>query len=384
MRIALVSPYDFAIPSGVNSHILHLCREYERLGHQVNIFAPYSARSGEGIPNLTAVGNLRIALPAGGSIARVSLGLGVRGAVKKLLEGEEFSVIHVHEPFMPYLPLQFLRFSQALNIGTFHAVKDRGNRLYALFKPLVNRYLARMHGRTAVSPVARALISRYYPGDYEVIPNGIEYHHFSKQRSPLDEGGGPVLLFVGRQEKRKGLIYLLQAYDLVKRQVEDARLIIVGPDGGSRKECLRAIDDMRLRDVLFTGFVSYDDLPRYYQSATVFCAPNLGNESFGIVLLEAMAAGAPVIASDIEGFAAVVNQGVDGVLVPPRDPKALAEAIMALLCDEEQRQMMAGAGREKAKGYDWSRIARETIAYYHQAAESHGKAHLLQAAPFTE
>jgi phosphatidylinositol alpha-mannosyltransferase len=228
--------------------------------------------------------------------------------------------------------------------------------------------------------VAIGLISRYFPGDYEIIPNGIEFEHFSEPLSPPPslEDDRPTILFVGRQEKRKGLPYLLEAYVHVKKAIPDARLVIVGPDGGMRQGNIRFVNERGLKDVVFTDFVSYSDLPRYYQRADVFCAPNLGNESFGLILMEAMAAGTPVVASSIKAFAALVDDGEDGLLFPPRDSEALARALIELLGNPERREVMAGRGQLKAQAYDWGIVARQTLAYYERVAEERGKAHLLK------
>jgi phosphatidylinositol alpha-mannosyltransferase len=376
MRIALVSPYDFAVPGGANNHIRHLAREFLELGHEAKIVAP-SSHPKIAEDNLIVIDRRPMGLPAGGSVAHVALSPLLGSRVRRLIAEEQFSVIHLHEPFMPYLPVQFLRFStNAVTIGTFHAVKDRGNKLYALAKPLVGSYIARLDGRTAVSPVAIGLIARYFPGEYEIIPNGIEYEHFAEPLPPPRElvDDRPTVLFVGRQEKRKGLQYLLEAYAQIKPQIPEVRLVIVGPDGGMRQGNLRFINNMRLRDVTFADFVSYEDLPRYYQRADVFCAPNLGNESFGIILLEAMAAGTPVVASSIAAFSALVKEGEDGILVPPRDSGTLAAALLNLLGNPERRQTMKHVAQAKAQAYDWGIVARQTLAYYKRVADERGKA----------
>ncbi len=382
MRIALVSPYDFGVPSGVNSHISHMEREFSALGHEAKIVAPSSRPDLAKEQNLIIVDSRPMGLPAGGSVAHVALSPRLGATVRQLLAQEQFAVIHLHEPFMPYLPVQFLRFAtNSVAIGTFHAVKDKGNRLYALTRPLVGSYMERLDGRTAVSPVAIGLISRYFPGEYEIIPNGIEFDHFAEPLPPppsLDDDR-PTILFVGRQEKRKGLAYLLEAFVHVKKRMPEVRLVIVGPDGGMRQGHMRFVSEKGLRDVIFTDFVSYQDLPRYYQRADVFCAPNLGNESFGLILMEAMAAGTPVVASSIKAFAALVDDGEDGLLVPPRDDEALAAALLELLGNPERREVMAGRGQLKAQAYDWGIVARQTLAYYERVAEEKGKADLLKA-----
>jgi phosphatidylinositol alpha-mannosyltransferase len=172
------------------------------------------------------------------------------------------------------------------------------------------------------------------------------------------------ILFLGRLEKRKGLPYLLEAFALLKARMPDTRLIIVGGDGGMREVCESFVRRSRLKDVVFTGYAPDDDLPRYYRTADVFCAPNTGNESFGLILLEAMAAGTPVVASSIEGFACVVAHDEEGLLVPPRDSAALAEALLQLLNDPDRRQEMGRAAQAKAEGFGWEKISPQVLSFY--------------------
>jgi len=176
------------------------------------------------------------------------------------------------------------------------------------------------------------------------------------------------ILFLGRQEKRKGLPYLLEAYARLRRERPDIRLIVVGPDGGMRAACERYVRQNRLEDVVFTGLVPYEELPRYYKTADVYCAPNTGHESFGIVLLEAMAAGTPIVASNIGGFADVLEDGVEGVFVPPRNADALAAAMDRLLTDAALREEMGRAGTRRAAPYAWDRVSGQVLDYYQELA----------------
>jgi phosphatidylinositol alpha-mannosyltransferase len=184
--------------------------------------------------------------------------------------------------------------------------------------------------------------------------------------SPIDRfcDGKINILFVGRLEKRKGLGYLLKAYQRVKEEIANSRLIIVGPGIRLRRKYEKQVRRSGLEDVVFTGHVDYDELPRYYKTADIFCAPATGRESFGIILLEAMAVGKPIVASNVGGYASIVAHGVDGLLVPPKDDKELARALVSLMIDEPLRQRMGAMGKRKAQDYSWERIAKEILNYY--------------------
>lgn len=370
MKIALVSPYDWAVPGGVNNHITHLAQHFLRLGHQVRIVAPSSRRWSHRCDYLTVIGERIVGLPASGSVANVCLSFNLGPRVKQLLSREGFDIVHLHEPFMPLLPFQFIRYNRGTTIATFHATREGGSRLYAYGRFLIKPWWERIHGRIAISRAALRLIGRYFADRYRIIPNGIDYPFFSAAVPAIPRfiDGKRNVLFVGRQEKRKGLPYLLAAYARLKAEMPDIRLIIVGPDGGMRAACQRYVERHRLQDVTFTDFVPYEDLPRYYKTADVFCAPNTGAESFGIVLLEAMAAGTPIVASRIEGFADVLTDGAEGVLVPPRDSEALAAALHRLLSDPALREEMGRRGAITAQRYSWDRMAQQVLDYYQQVA----------------
>ncbi len=364
MKIAMVSPYDFTWPGGVTAHVAQLARELGRSGHEVQVLAPHSPSRESQDADLHVPLGRSVPLPSGGSIARVSLSWWLYPKVRALLRKEQFDVIHLHEPMAPILPLCVLEFSDSVNVGTFHASYARQH-LYRITHPIIKRWQQRLHGNIAVSPAARRYVNNALPGDYEIIPNGIDFKHFSTDVAPMPQyqDGKINILFVGRLEKRKGLRYLLEAYGKLKWDLPNIRLIVVGP-GNPDKESYRVLSSQNLQDVEFVGLVSYDDLPRYYASADIFCSPATGAESFGIVLLEAMSAGKPVVASDIEGFRGVMTHGEQGLLVPKKDSNALAEALGMLARDPELRRKLGGNGNRLAKEYRWEVVAGRVEAYY--------------------
>ena len=372
MKIALVSPYDFAFPGGVINHIFALEQHFTRMGHQVKVIAPASKAVASVNNSLIPIGRPR-PVPTSGSIARVTISPWLSSRVKAVLEEENFDIIHLHEPLMPMLCTTVLRLSQTANIGTFHAFCGQSGHEflgYNFGRPfstmLLKRWFSRLDGKIAVSKPAMEYVCKHFPGYYNIIPNGVDLERFSPDVSPIEEfcDGKVNILFVGRLEKRKGLNYLLKAYKRVKQEISESRLIIVGPGTRLRRKYEKEVMKSRLEDVVFVGYASRDDLPRYYKTADVFCAPATGWESFGIVLLEAMAVGKPVVASSIEGYASVVTHGVEGLLVPPKDEEMLAQALISVMGDQSLRQQMGAKGKLKAQEYGWERIAQRVLDYY--------------------
>jgi phosphatidylinositol alpha-mannosyltransferase len=370
MKIGLVSPYDYPYPGGVTKHITHLGENFVQLGHDVRIIAPSSGDptqlAGQGV---LVVGK-PVGVPASGSVARISMSLRLSGRVKEILRREQFDIVHLHEPLMPTLPITVLRFSDTINVGTFHAYNassySRSTMGYYYGKRLLKRWFRKLHGKIAVSKPAMEFVSQYFPGYYNIIPNGIDFPRFSAPVPPIErwQDGKLNILFVGRLESRKGLKYLLRAFAYVKRQMPEVRLLVVGPDDGRRAGYARTLDRQGLADVEFVGFVDEGELVRYYHTADVFCAPNTGQESFGMILLEAMAAGKPIVASNIEGFAQVMTHREEGFLVGPKNEEALAMALINLLADPALRERMGEAGRLTARQYGWERVSQRVLSYY--------------------
>ncbi|MGI8826069.1 MAG: glycosyltransferase family 4 protein [Chloroflexota bacterium] len=371
MKIALVSPYDYPYPGGVTSHVGHLYREFSAMGHDVRIMAPSSNRNLErDETDVYRIGNVR-KVHANGSIARITLSFRLSRRVHEVLTAERFDVVHAHEPLMPSLPPTVLMYSDAVNVGTFHAY--RGS-YYGYFygRPVLRRVFNKLDARIAVSRAAKRFVRQYFMAPYRVIPNGVEVQRFDPRRvEPIRElmDGRPNILFVGRPEKRKGVGYLLRAYPHIKNAFPDARFVVVGAGDWNDSRYRRYIERHDMHDIQIVGRVSEEELPRYLRSANVMCAPAVSGESFGIVLLEAMAAGVPVVASNIEGYSEVVTNGAEGFLVPPRDEHALADAVCSVLQDRGLGAEMGRRGLETSSQYSWQRIAEQLLDLYVKTGE---------------
>lgn len=367
MKIAQVTPYDFAHPGGVAEHIQHLKTELNRAGHKVTIIAPRSHKGGLEVgEDFYGVGRT-VAIPGNKSRVRLTFDITLYSAVKALLHREAFDVIHLHEPLTPVLPYMVLLNSHAVNVATFHAYRF-SNPWYSAFKPYMSFVLGRLDGRIAVSDAAREFVSQYFEGPYTVIPNGIDPRRFSCGAEPFSwaRDGTPRILFVGRfNEARKGFKYLLKAMPLVQQQFPTARLMVVGPGDPHRLE--GTLERHRIRGVDFIGQVSKEDLPRYYASSTIVCAPSIERESFGIILLEAMASGKPLVATNIPGYAGVMTGDHDGLMVPPQDSQALALAIVRLLADTQLQGRLIDNGLVTAETYAWPKVTSNVLEMYEQA-----------------
>ncbi len=367
LRIAIVSPYDFAYPGGVTNHISGLSDELRRRGHEVTIVAPSSKPLDDvDADNLAIIGR-PIPVPTAGSIARVTVSLTLGKHVRPLLERGNFDVVHLHEPMTPTLPLTFLRLASGpALVGTFHAYAER-RRALGLSRPLLQRWVQRLDERIAVTEPAREFANRYFPGDYTIIPNGVDMGAFAgAEPFQTYQDGKLNILFQGRMEKRKGFPHMLRAYGQIRWQFPNCRLLVVGP-GNMDRESARVIGERGLEDVHFIGYASDEDLPRYYRTADIFCSPALGNESMGIVLIQAMAAGRAVVASDIAGHRSVISNEHNGLLADPRNEEGFAATLMRLLRDAELRGAIAAAGSETVTRYHWGVVADEVLDVYRRA-----------------
>ena len=304
--------------------------------------------------------------------------------VRRVLQREHFDVIHVHEPLVPGLSQTVLRCSNTVTVGTFHAssypsIYSTSKLAYASTYPFLRPLFRRLSGCIAVSTTALQFVSRYFPGDYRVIPNGVNLDRFSQQIAPLPQfmDGKQNILFVGRFEKRKGAKYLLRAIPRIRERFPQTRFIFVG-EGRLRRGFQQFVERQGWQDVVFSGYVSDSDLPHYFASAHIFCSPATGGESLGIVLLEAMAAGKPIVASNISGYATVVSNGIDGLLTTPRDSEELAIAIGRLLGHESLRQQFINVGIHKAHEYAWPRVAESIMDFYCELLDDRNKGLLRQ------
>ncbi len=367
LKVGIVSPYGYPHPGGVNEHVRFTYEAMRRKGHDVWIITSKYGRQRESEGHIIRLGT-GWAFPANGSVGRVTLGLRFKHQAREVLEAHRFDILHFHEPFVPFLSPTLLEASETVNIGTFHAFGGFSPS-YWIGRRFAGHLASLLHGRIAVSSAARHFINRYFPGEYRIIPNGVDLDAFVGAE-PYEElrDGTLNILFVGRFEERKGLIHLLKAYHRLRKRKVDARLLVVG-DGPKRREYRRYVGLRGIRDVEFLGRVSDEEKVRYFASADIFCAPNTGQESFGIVLLEAMAAGVPIVASDIHGFKRVVERNVQGILVEPRNHRAIAAALYALARDPDLRHEMGDAGRERAPEYSWDRVTERIVDYYHEVRD---------------
>jgi phosphatidylinositol alpha-mannosyltransferase len=371
LKIALVSAFDYASLGGVNTHISNLSAQFRESGHQVSIIAPCSNEDSVDETNFMPMGK-PVPIPSSGSIARISLSVWLRPKIKSLLTKEFFDIVHVHNPFSGLLPIHMLEFSKSINIATFH---NYGTRLYRLGgKQLAMPSFRKIDGLIAVSEPARDYVAEHFPGQYEIIPNGILVEEFSKDVKPIEtlNDGMINLLFLGRLEKRKGLKYLLAAYAKLKWDWPNLRLLIVGP-GNPDEESYQIMSERNLSDVVFVGPVSDKERARYYASADIYCSPATGGESFGMVLLEAMAATKPIVATSIPGFSSVMTDGIEGLLVPPKDAESLAISIAKLLSDPKLRHRLALNGRKHVEHFRWSNVANRVMGVYTSKMNSHSR-----------
>jgi phosphatidyl-myo-inositol alpha-mannosyltransferase len=362
VKIGLVSPYVYPLPGGVTQHVRFLYENLRLRGHDVRILTSSHGlqRSSEG--DVIRLGK-GFSMPSNGSMGTITISPRFISQVRAVLEHERFDVLHFHEPFVPFLSLVVLRESKSVNIGTFHAYGG-WSPAYEFGSRALRGYAERLHGRIAVSAAARHFIDRYFPGDYKVIPNGVDAEHYGRA-VPIArwQDGTPSILFVGRFEPRKGVLDLLKAFRHLRKQGVECRLLLVG-GGPQEREARRYVATRRLGGVEFLGRVSDAEKLQLFRTANVFCSPATGRESFGIVLLEAMAAGVPIVASDIHGYKGVVRRGREALLVPPHEPKELGAAIGRLLEDHELAARMSAAGLVRAEEFSWPRVTAKVDDYY--------------------
>ena len=372
MRIAQISPYDLSYHGGVVAHMASLSKELARRGNEVVLFAPRSRpQTAPDVSDLQVVplgGSVPFA--AGGSVSRISMSVKAARQMQRVLTAERFDIVHIHEPLMPFLATTASWFSPWPTVGTFHAYSENIHPGYLAGKPFFTLVADKLHGRIAVSKAAKAYADKYFPDNYTIIPNGIDVPKFEQPSPRPSEFRDDAIniVFVGRVgEKRKGLRYLLGAYSTLRWRYPNLRLIVVGA-GVPDRESYRMMGERGIDDVIFAGPVTDTELPGYYQHADIFCAPNTGQESFGLVLIEAMAAGAPIVASRILGFEGVADHEQDALLFDVGDEYAIAKAIRRLIEEPDLRQRLVENGRAKVQRFGWARVADDVIDYYHQVA----------------
>lgn len=361
MRIGLVCPYTWDVPGGVQQHVGDLAEALMGLGHEVSVLTPCDAET-RLPPHIVSAGRA-VPVPYNGSVARLSFGLRSAGRVRRWIRGGGFDVLHVHEPAAPSLSLLACWVADGPIVATFHTSNPR-SRAMAASSALLQTALEKVNGRIAVSEAARKTLVEHLGGDAVLIPNGVSVRRYATAEPlPGWPGPGGSIGFLGRtDEPRKGLPVLLQAFNELALRRPGLRLLVAGP--GNADEVRAKVRPELREQVVVLGRVSDADKVRAYHSVDVFCAPNLGGESFGIVLTEAMSAGAAILASDIPAFRHVLRDGAAGALFTAGDPAALAAEADALLGDSERRASLAAAARAAVRVYDWEAVAADVVRVY--------------------
>lgn len=362
MRVGLVCPYAWDVPGGVQAHVRDLAEALLRLGHEVSVLAPTEDPDAE-VPDCVAVSGRAVPVPYNGSVARLAFGPLSARRVRRWLREGGFDVLHLHEPAAPSLGLLALLQADGPVVATMHTATER-SRAMSTLSPALQPALEKVTGRIAVSEAARNVLVENLGGDAVLIPNGVAVARFA-DAAPFEgwPGTGGAIGFLGRlDEPRKGLPVLLEAFGLLAPDRPGLRLLVAGP--GDADEVRGALPPELVERVTLLGRVSEADLPRVYSSVDVYCAPNLGGESFGIVLLEAMAAGAAVVSSDLDAFRRVLDDGRAGLLTRVGDARSLAAGLAALLDDPERRAALRDAGAGVVARYDWEVVARRVVSVY--------------------
>jgi len=367
MRIALVTEYYYPTIGGVQEHVFHLARELRGLGHSATVVTsrvagapPGPAEEDEGVVRL----GWSLPVESNGSVGRVTVGPVLGVSLARLLRPDRFDLVHVHSPLSPVLGMLAARRTALPLVGTHHT-NFTGSRLMSVFRGTVQEVFDRMDVHLAVSGACVKALSRYVRGSYRIVPNGVDCRRFAQGRRIASwPRGRPLVLFIGRLEERSGLDRLLRAWPAVLRD-SAADLVVVG-DGPGRARYEAQARELGL-DVRFTGALRRERVD-WLATADLLVAPTT-IASFGITLLEAMAAGVPVVASDIDGFREVLCDGREGLLVDTADAPALARAVAGLLRDPDRRRALGEAGRRTVRRYDWPQVAREVVESYEEALD---------------
>jgi phosphatidylinositol alpha-mannosyltransferase len=367
MRVGIACPYTWDVPGGVQAHVRDLAENLIALGHEVSVITPADDEST--LPPYAVHAGKAVAVPYNGSVARLLVGPVSLARVHRWLRDHDFDVLHVHEPTAPSISVMATMLSPVPVVATFHTSNPRSKILAAMQIP-AQIALEKIQARIAVSEAARRTIVEHLGVDGVLIPNGVDVASFA-HAEPL-AGWTPTperraIGFLGRiDEPRKGLSVLLEALPRLVRAVPDVRLLVAGP--GDVEETRRRIPPALRDRVELLGLVSEDVKPRVFRSVDVYCAPNTGQESFGIILLEAMAADTPVVASDIDAFRRVLDDGRAGHLFGVGDPVALADALIAMLADPAAREAVVQRGREVVAVYDWPVVTQAIVQVYEAVA----------------
>ena len=369
LKILFVSDIFYPHPGGISEHIDSLARYLRKRGHLTYIL---TANFNSGVdykdPDYVIRVGKAFKIPINKSIGSITLSPKLNKLVKDIVQKNNYDIIHIHGPIAPVLPMLAIKYSRSINVATFHSAHDEVL-LYRIFKGYLENYFKKLHGRIAVSEVAKRSISRYFDGEYRIIPNGVDIHRFKPDNEKIEwliKDNSKKILFVGRIEPRKGLKYLILALSEVVKFISDVKLIVVG-DGPFKILYEQYIDRSIEDKVIFVGKVGYDELPKFYVSCDIFVSPATEKESFGIVLLEAMASKIPVIASNIEGYKQIIQDEVNGFLFESENYKNLADKIIMVLRNKNfVNKVVENAYKIVVEKYSWESVSNQVENYYYE------------------
>jgi phosphatidylinositol alpha-mannosyltransferase len=371
LRIGLVCPYSWDVPGGVQNHIRDLAEFLINNGHHVEVLAP--ATESEDLPDYVVSAGRAVSIPYNGAVARLLFGVRANNRVRSWINDGDFDLLHLHEPAIPSLSLLACWAGEGAMVGTFHAAAKYQKAIFAI-GPILEPVIEKLSARIAVSESARLTLTAHLETDAIVIPNGIYAANY-RDGSARPEWQGNTIGFLGRfEEDRKGLPVLLDALPIISRFTPDIRVLIAGP--GDSEEVLAKVDPQLRNRVEFLGKISEEEKADFLASVSLYIAPNTGGESFGIILAEAMAGGAAVVASDIPAFADVLGNGQYGALFESENSEDLAKVIIDLLRDETKRRELAAAGAIHAQRFDWGQVGEEIFEVYELAMVSGQKVSL--------
>lgn len=362
LRIGIVCPYSWDVPGGVQNHVRDLAEFLISNGHHVEVLAPTT--ESVDLPEYVVSAGRAISIPYNGAVARILFGVVANNRVRSWIHEGNFDLMHLHEPAIPSLSLLACWAGEGAMVGTFHAAAKYQKAIVAI-GPILEPVIEKLSARIAVSESARLTLTAHLETDAIVIPNGIYADNY-RDGAPRAAWQGNTIGFLGRfEEDRKGLPVLLQALPIISRLIPNIRVLIAGP--GDSQEVLEKVDPQLRHRVEFLGKISEADKADFLASVSLYIAPNTGGESFGIILAEAMAGGAAVVASDIPAFADVLGNGQYGALFESENSENLANVIIDLLRDDAKRKDLAAAGAVHAQRFDWSQVGEEIFEVYELA-----------------
>ncbi len=371
LNIGIVCPYGWDAPGGVQAHIADLRTYLVNQGHQVSVLAPTADE--ENLPSWVVSAGKPISIPYNGAVARVLFGPVAFARVKQWIAENNFDLLHLHEPAIPSVSLLACWAAEGPMVGTFHVSAKKQKASFAIV-PILEPVIEKLSARIAVSEAARETLISHLETDAVVIPNGIYARKMAgKVRS---DWSGQTLGFMGRfNEPRKGLRVLIDALPIISRFLPDVKVLVAGP--GDPEEFLAQIDPQLRNRIEFLGKLTESEKADFMSSVGAYVAPNTGGESFGIILAEALAGGAAVVAADIPAFVALLENGKYGKLFKSEDATDLAKVVIELLRDQDARNQMAHSGQEYAQKFDWDVVARDIFEVYEMAIVGSGKVGLV-------